>query len=221
MWCIPPEQNAAFVACMEDVLDVYQRPYDADCPVICMDEKPYQLLGEVRDPIPMKPGEPKRIDNEYKRNGTCSIFVFTEPLTGWRYCSARERRTKIDWANEIKELLTVHLPLAPKVCLVMDNLNTHTISSLYEAFPPAQARDLAKRLEIHYTPKHGSWLNIAEIEISAISRQCLDARIDSLDTLNANISAWMQSRNSNLKSVDWQFTTDDARIKLRRLYPVL
>jgi len=221
MWCIPPEQNAAFVACMEDVLDVYGRPYDENCPVICMDEKPYQLLGEVRSPISVKPGAPKREDNEYKRNGTCSIFMFTEPLAGWRYAHARERRTKIDWALEIKELLTVHYPNAPKVCLVMDNLNTHTISSLYEAFPPVEARELAKRLEIHYTPKHGSWLNIAEIELSFLSRQCLDKRIDILDVLNDNVFAWSLKRNSCVKCVDWQFTTVDARIKLKRLYPVL
>ncbi len=221
MWCIPPEQNAAFVACMEDVLDVYERPYDENCPVVCMDEKPYQLLGEVRSPVPMKAGAPQRQDNEYKRNGTCSIFMFTEPLGGWRYAYARERRTKIDWAHEIKELLTVHYPHAPKVCLVMDNLNTHAISSLYEAFPPAEARLLAKRLEIHYTPKHGSWLNIAEIELSFLSRQCLDRRVDILDVLNSNMSDWSQKRNSSHKGVDWQFTAADARIKLKRLYPIL
>jgi len=221
MWCIPPEQNAAFVACMEDVLDVYQRPYDKDCPVICMDEKPYQLLGEVRKPIPMKAGKSKREDNEYKRNGVCSIFIFTEPLAGWRHVHARERRTKIDWANEIKNLLTVHYPNAKKVCLIMDNLNTHTISSLYEAFAPHEARELAKRLEIHYTPKHGSWLNIAEIELSFLTRQCLDKRVDLLDLLNDNMSAWEHNRNCFQKSVDWQFSTEDARIKLKRLYPVL
>ena len=221
MYCIPPEQNAAFVACMEDVLDVYQRPYDENCPVICMDEKPYQLLGEVRVPIMAKPGFPKREDNEYKRNGTCSIFMFTEPLAGWRHACALTHRTKIDWAHQIEELLTIHYPLAPKVCLVMDNLNTHTISSLYEAFPPAQARQLAKRLEIHYTPKHGSWLNIAEIELSFLSRQCLDKRVDLLDVLNSNMLAWSHSRNASSKSVDWQFTTADARLKLKRLYPTL
>jgi len=221
MWCIPPEQNAAFVACMEDVLDLYAQPYDESCPVICMDEKPYQLLGEVREPIPMKEGTPKRVDNEYKRNGTCSIFMFTEPLAGWRHVHARERRTKIDWAVEIKDLLTVHYPNVPKLRLVTDNLNTHNISSLYEAFPPNEARSLAKRLEIHYTPKHGSWLNIAEIELSFLSRQCLNRRIELLDVLNDNVSVWGQSRNSSQKGVDWQFTTDDARVKLKRLYPIL
>ena len=221
MWCIPPEQNAAFVAAMEDILDVYRRPYDPIFPVICMDEKPYQLLGDVRQPIALKPGKPTREDNEYKRNGTCSIFMFTEPLVGWRHTNARFKRTKIDWAHEIKELLTVHYPDAPKICLVMDNLNTHSISSLYDAFPPQEARELAKRIEIHYTPKHGSWLNIAEIELSFLSRQCLNRRIDLLDVLNANMKAWAKNRNEEQKSVDWQFTTDDARVKLMRLYPVI
>jgi len=221
MWCIPPEQNAAFVACMEDVLDVYERPYDEDLPVVCMDEKPYQLLSEVREPIPLKGGAPQRVDNEYKRNGTCSVFLFTEPLAGWRHAHARERRTKVDWALEIKELLTVHYPDAPKVCLVMDNLNTHTISSLYEAFPPQEARELAKRLEIHFTPKHGSWLNVSEIELSVLSRLCLDRRIGVLDVLNSELAAWTLTRNSSHKCIDWQFTSRDARIKLKRLYPVL
>jgi len=221
MYCIPPEQNAAFVTCMEDVLDIYQKPYDKEFPVVCMDEKPYQLLGEARDPIPMQSGEPKRIDNEYVRNGTCSIFIFTEPLAGFRHVSARERRTKLDWAHEVKELLTVHYPNTPKVCLVMDNLNTHNLSSLYEAFEPQEARALAKRLEIHYTPKHGSWLNIAEIELSVLSSQCLSRRIDSLTKLNSQASIWEHDRNQNQKSVDWQFTTADARTKLKRLYPVL
>jgi len=186
-----------------------------------MDEKPFQLLGEVRAPIPMKAGSSARVDTEYKRNGTCSIFMFTEPLAGLRYARARERRTKVDWAHEIKDLLTIHYPDAPKIRLVMDNLNTHTISSLYEAFVPNEARALAKRLEIHYTPKHGSWLNIAEIELSFLSRQCLNKRIDILDALNDDMSAWWQERNILQKDVDWQFTTDDARVKLKRLYPVL
>lgn len=221
MWCIPPNQNSAFVACMEDILDVYKRPYDENLPVICMDEKPYQLLDEVRMPISMKSVKPMREDNEYKRNGTCSIFIFTEPLGGWRHVHARERRTKLDWAYEIKDLLTVRYPNAPKICLVMDNLNTHTTSSLYEAFQSQEARELAKRLEIHYTPKHGSWLNIAEIELNFLSLQCLDRRIDIIDLLNRNISAWEQNRNSAQKGVDWQFTTEDARIKLKRLHPIL
>ena len=206
---------------MEDVLDIYAKPYDVDFPVICMDEKPYQLIGDIRKPIAMQPRKPKREDNEYKRNGTCSIFIFTEPLTGWRHTHARFRRTKVDWAYEIKELLTVHYSDAPKICLVMDNLNTHAISSLYEAFSPQEARDLAKRIEIHFTPKHGSWLNIAEIELSFLSRQCLNKRIDLIDVLNKNIDAWAQNRNSSFKSVDWQFNIDDARVKLKRLYPVI
>ena len=204
---------------MEDVLDVYHRPYDENCPVICMDEKPYQLLDECRQPIPMKPGDIKRYDSEYVRNGTCSIFVFTEPLKGWRTVSVSKRRTRIDWARYVAELLEVHYPNAPKVCLVMDNLNTHTISSLYEAFPPEKARALAKRLEIHYTPKHGSWLNIAEIELNALSSQCLGRRIPDIDILANQMEAWNVARNRNARSVNWQFTTADARIKLRRLYP--
>ncbi len=204
---------------MEDILDLYQQPFDEAYPVICMDEKPYQLLDETKTPIPMKPGKPERRDGEYIRNGTCSAFIFTEPLAGWRHVSVRERRTRIDWANEIRELLEVHYLDAPKVRLVMDNLNTHSISSLYEAFEPETARRLAKRLEIHYTPKHGSWLNIAEIELSAMTRQCLDRRIPSISELQLELSEWESVRNKNQKGVDWQFTTDDARIKLKRLYP--
>ena len=200
-------------------MDLYQQPFDEDCPVICMDEKPYQLLDEARSPIPMKPGKPERRDGEYIRNGTCSIFIFTEPLAGWRHVSVHERRTRIDWANEIRELLEVHYPDVSKVRLVMDNLNTHSISSLYEAFKPETARSLAKRLEIHYTPKHGSWLNIAEIELSTMTRQCLGRRIPSISVLQPELSEWESVRNKNQKGVDWQFTTDDARIKLRRLYP--
>jgi len=204
---------------MEDVLDLYQQPFNPDYPVVCMDEKPYQLLNEARIPIPMKPGKPERRDSEYVRHGTCSIFIFTEPLAGWRHTSVRERRTRIDWAHEIKELLDVHYPDAIKVLLILDNLNTHTIAALYEAFDPETARRLAKRLELHYTPKHGSWLNIAEIELSAMTRQCLGRRIPSINQLSLELMEWESTRNSNQKGVDWQFTTDDARIKLRRLYP--
>jgi len=204
---------------MEDVLDVYQREYDENCPVICMDEKPYQLLGECREPIPMKPGDVKRYDSEYIRNGACSIFIFTEPLKGWRNASVSGRRTKKDWAGHIAELLEVHYPNAPKICLVMDNLNTHTISSLYETFSPDRARALARRLEIHYTPKHGSWLNIAEIELSVMTSQCLGRRIPDIETLNSELDAWNNARNIASAAVHWQFTSDDARIKLRKLYP--
>lgn len=204
---------------MEDVLDVYQLPYDVDCPVICMDEKPYQLLNEVRQPIPMKPMKPLCEDSEYVRNGTCSIFIFTEPLAGWRHVAVREQRTRIDWALQIQELLEIHYPQAPKIKLVMDNLNTHSIASLYHAFEPATARRLAKRLEIHYTPKHGSWLNIAEIELSVMTSQCLGRRIPSISQLMTELSAWEQNRNQSQKGVDWQFTNAEARIKLKRLYP--
>lgn len=204
---------------MEDVLDLYQQPYDDNYPVVCMDEKQYQLLDDLRSPIPMKPGVPEKQDGDYVRKGTCSIFVFTEPLSSWRHVSVSERRTKIDWAYQIRELLDIHYPKAKKIRLVMDNLNTHSISSLYEAFPPEIARSLAKRLEIHYTPKHGSWLNIAEIELSAMTKQCLGRRIASITSLRAELAAWEINRNDNLKTVDWQFTTDSARIKLKKLYP--
>lgn len=204
---------------MEDILDLYQQPYDENYPVVCMDEKQYQLLDHLREPIPMKPGQPEKHDGDYARKGTCSIFIFTEPLASWRHTTVSERRTKIDWAHQVRELLDVHYPDAKKVLLVMDNLNTHTISSLYEAFQPDEARRLAKRLEIHYTPKHGSWLNIAEIELSAMTRQCLSRRIASIISLEAELSAWEISRNDKFKTVDWQFTTDSARIKLKRLYP--
>ena len=204
---------------MEDVLDVYHRPYDPAVPVVCMDEKPYQLLGHARDPIPARPGHDLKQDSEYVRHGTCSIFVWAEPLAGRRRVNARPRRTRIDWAAEVELLLTVDYPHAQRVVLVMDNLNTHTLGSLYEAFEPAKARALASRLEIHHTPKHGSWLNIAEIELSRLTRQCLDRRIDDLDLLNTELAAWQAATNADQRQVDWQFTTTDARIKLRHLYP--
>lgn len=219
MWCIPPEQNAAFVANMEDVLEVYSREYNSDIPVICMDEKPYQLLDETRKAIPMQRGKIKKEDNEYKRKGTCSIFIFTEPLKGYRRVSVRERRTRVDFAEEVRILLEEDYKDAPKVCLVMDNLNTHNIASLYQAFPANKALELARRLEIHYTPKHGSWLNIAEIELSAMESQCLGRRIPTIEKLRKELSAWSVSRNQATKCVDWQFKTTEARIKLKRLYP--
>jgi len=206
---------------MEDILEVYCRPYNADYPVVCMDEKPLQLLADARRKIEVSPGKTERIDNEYIRNGTCSIFLFTEPLAGWRHTDAQERRTKVDWAKQIKWLLTEQYPNAKKVVLVIDNLNIHNISSLYEAFPPAEAFALAQRLEIHHTPKHGSWLNIAEIELSALARQCLGKRrISNLTKLNSEMASWYHARNAGQKTVHWQFTADDARIKLKRLYPV-
>ena len=218
MWCIPPQQNADFVAKMEDVLDVYTIPYDENCPVICIDEKPYQLLDECCDPIPMKMGSPKRIDNEYVRCGTSSIFVMTEPLTGWYHAHAREHRTAVDFALEIDDLFKIR-PELTKIKLVMDNLNTHVISSFYKAFEPEKARNLVKKLDIHYTPKHGSWLNIAEVAISVLAKQCLDRRIPTIEKLNREILAWENYSNATPKKINWQFTTSDARIKLKTLYP--
>ena len=207
---------------MEDVLEVYSRPYDPTRPVVCMDEKPFQLLGEAREPVPMKPGKVEKVDNEYIREGTCSIFIFTEPLAGWRYAEAFEHRTKKDWARRVKWVLDNQYPSAKKVALVMDNLNTHVISSLYETFPPEEAFRLAQRLEIHYTPKHGSGLNIAEIELSALAAQCLgNRRISSIEVLNKELFAWESRRNADQNGVDWHFTTADARFKLKRLYPVV
>jgi hypothetical protein len=204
---------------MEDVLSVYARIYDPTRPVVCMDEKPYQLLAHARDPIDAAPGRDLREDSEYVRHGTCSIFVWVEPLAGWRRVDALQRRTRLDWAGQVKQMLTVDYPDAETVVLVMDNLNTHSIASLYEAFEPAEAFALAQRLEIHHTPKHGSWLNIAEIELSALTRQCLDRRISDLDVLNTELAAWQAATNADQRQVDWQFTTEDARIKLRHLYP--
>ena len=216
---IPPEQDGDFVACMEDVLEVYRRPYDPAFPVVCMDEQPTQLIRETRLKRPVEPGRPERVDYEYERNGTAANFLFTEPLGGWRKVNVRERRTRRDWAQEIRGLLDVDYPDAQRVVLVCDNLNTHTPGSLYEAFEPAEARRLAERLEIHYTPKHGSWLNIAEIELSVFTRQCLDRRIPDVSALRSETMHWYIRRNTDQKSVDWQFTTDTARIKLKRLYP--
>lgn len=223
MWCIPPKHNAAFVANMEDVLEVYARPYNADFPVVCMDEKPFQLLDERYKPIPMGGKNPVlKYDCEYERKGTCSIFMFTEPLAGWRHTIALAQRTRFDWANRIKWLLDEQYPSAKKVVLVMDNLNTHGIHSLYDTFPPEEAFRLAQRLEIHFTPKHGSWLNIAELELSALSIQCLEQRrIPSIDLLNIHLLAWFSDRNILQKGVSWQFTNSVARVKLKSLYPVV
>jgi len=205
---------------MEDVLDLYCLPYDPEVPLVCMDEQPTQLIAETRPTLPQEPGKPERYDYEYERKGTAANFMFTEPLGGWRKVSVRERRTSIDWAQEIKELLDRDYPEAKKIRLVVDNLNTHKIASFYEAFEPEEARRLAKRLEIHYTPKHGSWLNIAEIELSVLTNQCLNNRyIADIQTLAKETKAWEKRRNFNQKGVDWQFTTADARIKLKRLYP--
>ena len=204
---------------MEDVLDIYELPFDRDYPVVCMDEKPYQLLGDARSPLPMRKGDDLTIDSEYIRNGTCSIFAFIEPLGGKHHVSVHEHRTAIEWAKEIKYLSDTMYPDAKKIVLVMDNLNTHKISSLYKAFHPAEARRITKRLEIHYTPKHGSWLNIAEIELNIMTRQCLQQRIDDIALLHSELIAWEKERNAEKKTVNWQFQTPDARIKLKSLYP--
>jgi hypothetical protein len=204
---------------MEDILDIYEKQYDPDLPVVCMDEKPYQLLGEAREPLPMRPGDDAKIDSEYTRNGTCSIFVFVEPLRGYRFVNVREQRTAIDWAEEIKYLLTECYPSKSKIILVMDNLNVHAISSLYKKYPAPEARAYARRLEIHYTPKHGSWLNIAEIELNVMTRQCLDRRLDNMEKLASELVAWNTQRNKNIAKVNWQFTTSDARLKLISVYP--
>ena len=219
MWVIPPEHSGEFVAHMEDVLDVYQMPYDPQVPMVCMDEQPVQLIKETRQPLPAAPGKPEKVDYEYERNGTANIFMFTEPLNGTRHVHVTEHRTAVDWANEIRDLLEVRSPEAARGRLVCDNLNTHGMGSLYEAFPPAQARRLASRLEIHHTPKHGSWLNIAEIELSVLTMQCLDRRVPDIETLTKETQQWEQRRNESQKGVDWQFSTLDARIKLKRLYP--
>lgn len=221
MWCIPPKANAAFVCAMEDILTLYKLPYDPDVPLICMDETSKQLTKETRQGLGAKPGRPECYDFEYERNGVRNLFMFYEPFGGWRHVSVTARRTKIDWAHEIKNLLCEHYPHARKVILVMDNLNTHTGASLYEAFPPDEARGLLERLEIHYTPKHGSWLNIAEIELRVLIGQCLNRRIPDAKTLKREVSRWKSQRNTVGAKVDWQFTTDDARVKLKRLYPSL
>jgi hypothetical protein len=218
-WVIPPEQNADFVAAMEDVLEVYQRPHDPLRPVVCLDEQGKQLIKETRTPIPAAPGRVERTDYEYERNGTANLFMLFAPLEGWRHVKVTARRTKADFAELIRELVDVHFPQAEKIVLVMDNLNTHKPASLYEAFPPAEARRLVEKLEIHYTPKHGSWLDMAETELSILTKQCLDRRIPDAETLTREVAAWEHQRNTAHSKIDWQFTTAQARIKLKRLYP--
>ncbi len=221
MWCIPPKQNADFVAHMEDVLEVYSRPFDKNRPVVCMDEKPFQLLDEMFAPIYMdEKNHTKKYDCEYVRKGSCSIFMFTEPLGQWREAHALPQRTSEDWAKQMKWLIDDVYPYAEKIVLVMDNLNTHSIASFYKVFSPEEAFRLTQKLEIHYTPKHGSWLDISEIELSALTIQCLlGERIPSIDSLNEILSAWGTNRNLSQKGVLWQFTTSDARLKLKHLYP--
>ena len=204
---------------MEDVLEVYHQPYDPERPLVCMDECSKQLIGEVREPLPPKPGHVAKQDSEYERLGTANVFMAVEPLAGKRTTQVTERRTRVDWARFVQMLLLRVYPTAEKIVLVMDNLNTHGIASLYEAFAPEIARALAARLEIHYTPKHGSWLNMAETELSVLARQCLDRRIDDRDLMAREIAAWETARNNAEASINWRFTTADARIKLKRLYP--
>lgn len=218
---MPPEQDAEFVCAMEDVLDVYHRPYDEKRPLIALDESSKQLIGETVQPLPAEPGQPERFDYEYVRNGTANLFMISEPLLGWRAVKVTARRTAKDFAEVVRWLAEDVHPNAEKLVLVMDNLNTHKLASLYEAFPPEQARRIAERLEIHYTPKHGSWLNVAEIELSVLSRQCLNRRIESMDELRKEVAAWEEARNGKQVEIRWRFTTADARVKLRRLYPVV
>ncbi len=204
---------------MEDVLGVYTRPYDARFPQVCLDEAGKQLLRDARAPLPAAPGRPERVDYEYERGGVANLFLGCEPLAGRRWVTATERRTKADWAAQIKDLVDVRYPEAERIVLVLDNLNTHTPAALYEAFPPAEAKRLADKPELRYTPKHGSWLNAAEIELSVLSRQRLDRRLPDAETLQAEVAAWAAPRNAAGGAVDRRFTTDDARIKLQRLYP--
>jgi len=218
-WCIPPKANAAFVCQMEDVLDVYKRLYDPKRPQICMDEMPKQLLAEKYDPLPIQPGQPVKQDYEYERHGTTNLFMLFEPLAGKRYIETRSHRRAVDWAHVMKMVSDELYPEAEKIVLVMDNLNTHKPASFYEAFEPEEAHRLSNRFEIHYTPKHGSWLNMAEIELSALARQCLKRRIPDQKILDAEAQAWAKARNDAVVKVDWRFTTADARIKLKHLYP--
>lgn len=206
---------------MEDVLAVYQRPDDPRYPLVCMDESSKPQVREVCEPLPAKPGYVHRYDSEYERNGVSNLFLFFEPLTGRRHLSVTDQRTAVDWAHQVRDLVDVHHPDAERITLVMDNLNTHTPASLYKAFAPAEARRLLERLDIHYTPKHGSWLNMAEIEFSILSKQCLDRRIPDQPTLRREVKAWEAERNARASSMDWRFTTEEARIKLKRLYPTI
>ena len=218
---IPPDANAAFVAGMEDVLEVYQRPHDPEYPVVCVDETSKQLVAETRVRIAAKPGQPARYDYEYKRNGTANLFMIFAPLEGWRHVEVTDRHTAVDYAQVLKAIADMNFPKAKKIVLVQDNLNTHKPASLYEAFPAAEARRLVERFEWHYTPKHGSWLDMAESELSVLSGQCLDRRIADKQTLTEEVAAWEESRNKKHVKADWQFTTADARVKLKRLYPAL
>jgi hypothetical protein len=220
-WCIPPKAHGAFVAQMEEVLDLYEKPYDSRYPLICMDETSKQLMDDAQPPLPLQPGQVERQDYEYKRNGVCNLFMCCEPLQSQRHVQVTDQRTAIDWAYFMSDLAEEQYPDAKRIVVVMDNLNTHGPGSFYEAFAPAEAKRLAARFEFHYTPKHGSWLNIAEIELSALSRMCLDRRVPDKDVLTREVSAWESERNAKSVTVEWRFTTDDARIKLKRLYPII
>ena len=218
---IAPQANAEFVCAMEDVLELYHEPYDPLRPVICFDEGTKQLIGETRIPLPMRPGESLRYDYEYERHGTCNLFMSFAPLSAWRHVQVTDRRTMIEYAHFMRDLVDVFFPDAETIRIVQDNLSTHKPAALYEAFEPAEARRILERLEFHYTPKHGSWLNMAEIELNVLGSQCLDRRIAEKELLVTEVAAWNEQRNQNASTVNWQFTTDDARIKLRKLYPSL
>jgi hypothetical protein len=219
-WVIPPQANGEFVACMENLLETYAQPYDPRFPVVCMDEQAVQLLKETRGPLAPTKTRARRVDYEYERAGTASVFMFTEPLRGWRQVRSRPHRTKVDWAEEMAALLQTRYAAAEKVRLVCDNLNTHTMGAFYEAFAAPQARDLVRRLEFRYTPKHGSWLNIAENELSVMTRQCLhNRRFGEPQQLAEEVAAWSTASNEKQRTVDWQFKIDDARLKLKSLYP--
>lgn len=219
MWCIPPKEDAAFVCQMEEILDVYKRAYDPKRPQICMDEMPKQLLVEIYKPIPGQPGNPQKQDYKYERNGTTNVFMLFEPLAGKRYIETNSHRKAVNWAHVMKTLSDELYPQAEVIVVVLDNLNIHTPASFYQAFEPEEAHRLCRRFEFHYTPKHGSWLNMAEIELSALTRQCLNRRIPDQDILDAEAQAWVQERNDRVVKVNWRFTTEDARIKLKHLYP--
>jgi hypothetical protein len=219
MWGIPPKHSAEFVYHMEDVLEVHCRPFDPERPVVCLDETFKQLVGETREPLPARPGAVARYDHVYVRNGVASLFLACEPLAGWRHVAVTEHRRRADWAGFVRGLLDGRYREAERVVLVMDQLNTHSLASLYEAFPPEEAKRLAERVELHHTPKHGSWLNMAEIEFSVLGRQCLSRRVAQHDTLRRHVAQWEDGRNATQAKVTWHLTTDQARAKLRSLYP--
>jgi hypothetical protein len=220
-WCIPTVIGAEFVWRMEDILDVYAEPYDPRYPVVCFDEVPYQLISETRQPWPMQPGQPTRYDYEYRRQGTCNLFLFLQPLAGWRHVKITPHRTKQDFAYCMQDLANIHFIEAEKIRVVLDNLNTHTPAAFYETFPAQQARQLARKFEFHYTPTHSSWLNMAEVEISVLYEQCLDRRLGQVDILESEVTAWEAERNAREATIDWRFTITKARDKLKRLYPVI